>query len=71
MNSVFEIKSTFQEWRSVVLIDDNRRKGLRSTCRAEQKQTDTELEIAIHIISNPTSYARLKGLSSVSDQAHR
>jgi carboxyl-terminal processing protease len=71
MNSILEIKSTLQEWRSKVLIDDVQLKNLRSTCRAEQKQTNTVLEVAKHIIANPTSYDRIIGLSSASDQTHK
>ena len=71
ISSVLEIKSIFKRWRSVLLIDDIQRKILRSTCRAEQKKTDTELNVAKHIFENPTSYARLMSLSSAPNQAHK
>jgi len=71
MNSVLKIKSTFQEWRSVILIGDLRRKSLRSTCRAGKKQTDIDLKIAKHIITNPASYSSIMELSIVSDPAHK
>ena len=71
MSSVLEIKSTFQEWRSVVLLEDGRRNSLRNTCRAKQIQTGTELEIAKYIIENPKSYNRIMGLSLASNPAHK
>jgi carboxyl-terminal processing protease len=71
ISSVLEIKSIFKRWRSVLLIDDIQRKILRSTCRAEQKKTDTELNVAKHIFENPISYARLMSLSSEPNQAHK
>jgi carboxyl-terminal processing protease len=71
MSSVLDIKSIFQKWRSVLLMNDVQRKSLRSTCQAEQTQTGTELDVAKHIIANPTSYARIMGLSSTSNHAHK
>jgi carboxyl-terminal processing protease len=71
LNSVSEIKSTFDQWRSMGLKNSTRRNNLRSTCPAQQRESDKELDIAKHMIENPTTYTRVLSLSSATNQAQK
>ena len=71
LNSASGIKSTFHQWRSVGLKNSARRNNLRSTCPAQQRKSDKELDIAIHMIENPTTYTRALYFSSATNQAQK
>ncbi|MFB0992747.1 MAG: S41 family peptidase, partial [Rhodospirillales bacterium] len=71
LNSASGIKSTFHQWRSVGLKNSARRNNLRSTCPAQQRKSDKELDIAKHMIKNPTTYTRALYFSSATNQAQK
>lgn len=64
-------RSTFDQWRTPGLIDDKRRHSLRDTCPAGRRLTDTELEVARHLIENPASYSQVLSISATTNQAQQ
>ncbi len=64
-------RTTFDQWRTPGLIDEERRHNLRNTCPAGRRLTDNELEVAKHLIENPASYMQALSISAATHQAHQ